>query len=89
MNWPNSGPILTEPQHGELAWDGKINSDKIENTPTIATYHDHRMALAFAPIAITGTRLKIDDPGVVTKSYPGFWEDLKQIGFKIEKDTSA
>lgn len=77
------GAALTEPAEGELAWDGKINSSKAEKMPLIKTYHDHRMALAFAPMALAGHPLEIDDPMVVTKSYPAFWEDLKKAGFEI------
>ncbi|WP_372950061.1 3-phosphoshikimate 1-carboxyvinyltransferase [Mariniphaga sp.] len=77
------GATLTEPAEGELAWDGKINLSKVEKMPLIKTYHDHRMALAFAPIALAGYNLEIDDPMVVTKSYPAFWKDLKAIGFNI------
>ena len=50
---------------------------------TIATYHDHRMAMAFAPLALC-TTLKIEDAGVVSKSYPDFWEDLEALGFSFE-----
>jgi len=49
----------------------------------IATYNDHRMAMAFAPLALK-TNLKIEDANVVSKSYPNFWEDLKSIGFQIK-----
>lgn len=49
----------------------------------IATYHDHRMAMAFAPLALC-TTLRIEDAGVVSKSYPDFWEDLKGLGFSFE-----
>ncbi|OBX25197.1 3-phosphoshikimate 1-carboxyvinyltransferase [Gelidibacter algens] len=48
----------------------------------ISTYHDHRMAMAFAPLALK-TNLQIEDAMVVSKSYPTFWEDLKTLGFKI------
>lgn len=77
------GAALTEPQHGDLAWDGQPVSERKNNIPAIQTYHDHRMALAFAPMALGGTDVQIDDPMVVTKSYPGFWEDLKKAGFEI------
>ncbi|HDR50193.1 MAG TPA: 3-phosphoshikimate 1-carboxyvinyltransferase, partial [Mariniphaga anaerophila] len=77
------GANLTEPAQGELAWDGKINSSKAEKMPLIQTYHDHRMALAFAPMALAEHSIEIDDPMVVTKSYPAFWEDLKAVGFEI------
>ncbi|NLR94654.1 3-phosphoshikimate 1-carboxyvinyltransferase [Flammeovirga agarivorans] len=50
---------------------------------TIHTYEDHRMAMAFAPLSILG-ELNIDEPEVVAKSYPSYWEDLTAAGFKIE-----
>jgi len=51
---------------------------------TIATYQDHRMAMAFAPLALK-TLLIIQDAEVISKSYPTFWEDLKSIGFQLEE----
>lgn len=48
-------------------------------TPTIATYDDHRMAMAFAPLALFAP-LYIENPLVVAKSYPSFWQDLERIG---------
>lgn len=48
---------------------------------SIATYNDHRMAMAFAPLALK-TRLTIEDYMVVTKSYPMFWKDLKKLGIQ-------
>lgn len=60
------------------------NQDVNELSEIIATYHDHRMAMAFAPLALK-TNLQIEDAMVVSKSYPTFWEDLKTIGFKITK----
>lgn len=50
----------------------------------IATYQDHRMAMAFAPLAVK-VPIIIEETEVVSKSYPAFWEDVKQIGFTIEK----
>ncbi len=50
---------------------------------TIATYNDHRMAMAFAPLALC-TTLQIEDAGVVSKSYPYFWKDLQTAGFSYE-----
>ncbi len=50
----------------------------------IETYNDHRMGMAFAPIALKQSVI-IKDAGVVSKSYPTFWEDLKTIGFKISE----
>ena len=51
---------------------------------SIDTYHDHRMAMAFAPLAMC-TSLIINDAGVVTKSYPDFWSDLKTLSFDIQE----
>jgi 3-phosphoshikimate 1-carboxyvinyltransferase len=77
------GAQLTEPRHGELQWDGTSPFAKT-GIPVISTYHDHRMALAFAPAALSG-KIIIDDPMVITKSYPGYYEDLRKAGFRIEK----
>jgi len=56
----------------------------LSNHPSIATYNDHRMAMAFAPLALK-TSLQIEDANVVSKSYPNFWDDLKAIGFQINE----
>ena len=53
--------------------------------PVIATYEDHRMAMALAPAAIKHPSLIVDEPMVVTKSYPTYWEDLQEIGVKVLK----
>lgn len=59
-------------------------STRIKDNISIKTYQDHRMAMAFAPLALK-TNLIIEDAEVVSKSYPTFWEDLKQVGFQIEE----
>jgi 3-phosphoshikimate 1-carboxyvinyltransferase len=64
-----------------LSWDRKMCTP--DSDPVIATYHDHRMAMAFAPAALIRGRILIEDPEVVTKSYPGFWKDLERAGFTI------
>ena len=51
---------------------------------TVATYHDHRMAMAFAPLALRGA-LNIEAPGVVKKSYPQFWQELARAGFTLSE----
>lgn len=51
----------------------------------IATYEDHRMAMAFAPLALTQKGIKIENPIVVEKSYPDFWNDLREFGFEIRE----
>ena len=69
---------------GTLEWNG-VKLAISAAIPIIATYHDHRMALAFAPVAILGKDIIIDHPDVVIKSYPAFWNDLKMVDFKIEE----
>ncbi len=51
--------------------------------PTIETYEDHRMAMAFGPVSLV-SNLKIEDPGVVAKSYPGYWDDLRKVGVQTK-----
>ena len=53
-------------------------STRINENICIATYDDHRMAMAFAPLAVK-VAIEIEDPGVVSKSYPTFWEDFAKI----------
>ena len=60
------------------------NSSKINSNIKIKTYQDHRMAMAFAPLALK-TSIIIEDAKVVSKSYPNFWNDLQSIGFQIDK----
>jgi 3-phosphoshikimate 1-carboxyvinyltransferase len=50
----------------------------------IETYDDHRMAMAFAPLALIIDEVEIQDPEVVNKSYPDFWKHLQQAGFEIK-----
>jgi 3-phosphoshikimate 1-carboxyvinyltransferase len=59
-----------------------IPADKLLSSAevTINTYADHRMAMAFAPLA-TKMTLQFDDVVVVNKSYPTFWQDLERVGF--------
>ncbi|MFH4968693.1 3-phosphoshikimate 1-carboxyvinyltransferase [Gaetbulibacter sp. M240] len=60
------------------------SSNAIKSGVSIATYNDHRMAMAFAPLALK-TDLKIEDAMVVSKSYPTFWDDMETIGIKLTK----
>lgn len=70
---------------GDDAISWHFETTTAEASPHISTYHDHRMAMAFAPAAIRFPGLIIDDAQVVSKSYPLFWEHLRQAGFKIEE----
>ena len=59
--------------------DGKA---VVNSNPTFPTYEDHRMAMAFAPLAQLG-QINIEEPKVVGKSYPMFWEDISLLGFEV------
>ena len=60
------------------------SSSNIHKNVTIKTYNDHRMAMAFAPLALK-VPIKIENAEVVTKSYQKFWDDMQQIGIKIDE----
>ena len=62
-----------------------VDAETKEKAVHIATYEDHRMAMAFAPAAMHYPNLEIVHPEVVSKSYPTFWEDLYSIGADINK----
>ncbi len=57
---------------------------KINESIVIKTYQDHRMAMAFAPLALK-VPIEIEESEVVSKSYPSFWKDLQSIGFQISE----
>ena len=78
------GYVIHDANDSELYWDGERCEPQLEQG--IDTYEDHRMALAFAPFAMKQEGLIINNPQVVTKSYPKFWEDLKSTGFEIIED---
>ena len=63
-------------------WFEVVPSVDIPKNITIHTYDDHRMAMAFAPLAFVSD-LVIEEPSVVNKSYPGYWNDLKKAGFGV------
>ncbi|MDB9712265.1 3-phosphoshikimate 1-carboxyvinyltransferase [Flavobacteriaceae bacterium] len=60
------------------------NPNKLIDNVSIATYQDHRMAMSFAPLSVL-TNITINDPNVVSKSYPNFWNDLVKIGISVNK----
>lgn len=75
------GCVIHAEDDSTLVWRG------VKCEPSFApidTYQDHRMALAFAPLAILYPGLKINNPEVVTKSYPEYWEDLRKAGFTVK-----
>ena len=76
------GYVVKDIDGSELLWDGERCEPSLEQG--IDTYEDHRMALAFAPYAMKHNGLVINNPQVVTKSYPHYWDHLRQVGFKVE-----
>ena len=64
-----------------LSWNGKAHEP--QSHIAIDTYEDHRMAMAFAPCCFRFPQLRINNPQVVSKSYPEFWQDLETTGFVI------
>ena len=61
-----------------------VPTNLINSNQNIATYNDHRMAMAFAPLALK-TIINIENAEVVSKSYPNFWNDLMYLGFQISE----
>ncbi|PIF00375.1 MAG: 3-phosphoshikimate 1-carboxyvinyltransferase [Maribacter sp.] len=57
---------------------------KLKQEVAIDTYNDHRMAMAFAPLSMK-TSFVVNEAEVVSKSYPDFWEDLKEVGFRPQE----
>ena len=77
------GYIIHDANNCELYWDGERCEPALE--AGIDTYEDHRMALSIAPAAFKTEGLLINNPHVVSKSYPRFWDDLAQAKFIIEE----
>lgn len=74
------GYVIKDKNDSELMWDGERCEPSSE---PVETYDDHRMAMAFAPLAMKIQGLRISNPQVVSKSYPNYWEDLKSCGFTL------
>lgn len=79
------GYLLTDKCGSILEWNGERCEP--DEHPLIATYEDHRMAMAFAPAALVRPEgIQIAHPEVVSKSYPHYWEDLRKAGFVVEEE---
>lgn len=76
------GYVVGEENDSVLYWDG-AKKQPIGQV-AIDTYEDHRMAMSFAPLCMISDGICINDPQVVSKSYPTYWEHLKQVGFNVE-----
>ena len=78
------GYVLEDRNDSELIWNGECCEPRLEDG--IDTYDDHRMALAFAPYALKREAgLVINNPQVVTKSYPQYWSSLQEAGFEVKE----
>lgn len=78
------GFVLHDVNDCELYWDGEHCEP--QQDAAIDTYDDHRMALSFAPAAFRYPGLAINNPQVVSKSYPQYWEDVKAAGFEVKSE---
>ena len=76
------GYLIKDENNNTLRWEGERCTPSLQ---PIDTYEDHRMALAFAPAACRFPGLRINNPGVVSKSYPHYWDDLRKAEFNIEE----
>ena len=78
------GFVIHDKNNSELIWEGERCEPQAE--VAIDTYEDHRMALAFAPVVFRLNHLLINNPAVVSKSYPQFWNDLRTAGFQVKSE---
>ena len=76
------GFVIEESDGSVLSWEGKRCE---RSTEAIDTYEDHRMAMAFAPASLVLPDININNPQVVSKSYPRYWDNLQQAGFTIKE----
>ena len=78
---------LEDRNDSELLWDGRRRALTAEEYDRVAidTYEDHRMAMAFAPVALVNGSIRINNPHVVSKSYPRYWDNLLTAGFQFEQ----
>ncbi len=78
------GYHITDRDDSVMEWDG--TKEEVNHPEPIDTYEDHRMAMSFAPCALVMKEISINNPQVVSKSYPRFWDDLRQAGFIINEN---
>ena len=77
------GYVLESQGDSVLSWDGNRRGLLSSAVPAIDTYEDHRMAMAFAPACLRLPKVRINDPHVVSKYYPSYWDDLRKAGFSV------
>lgn len=76
--------VITETSDDSIGWEGETHP--VVAIPTIDPHGDHRMAMAFAPASLLVPGLKISNAECVAKSYPGFWDDLRDAGFIVTEE---
>lgn len=81
------GYVLGVEGDERMTWDGTRCTP--DPRPVILTYEDHRMAMSLAPLCavLPGQALEVDSPGVVSKSYPAFWEHLRGAGYGVTENS--
>ena len=77
------GYVIGEADDSILYWEGE--RCEASGRPAIDTYEDHRMAMAFAPCCLKAGEIRINEPHVVSKSYPQYWNHLQQVGFNLSE----
>ena len=77
------GFVIKDSENSILSWEGERCT---REEGAIDTYEDHRMAMAFAPASLKISDLFINNPQVVSKSYPRYWENLQTAGFIIKEE---
>ena len=77
------GFVIKDSENSILSWEGERCT---REEGAIDTYEDHRMAMAFAPASLKISDLFINNPQVVSKSYPRYWENLQAAGFIIKEE---
>jgi len=73
--------VTLEEKKNSYFLKGKIK----QGNYSVNTYNDHRIAMAFAPLAVTLGSITIQNPEVVNKSYPGYWNEIKKLGIEIQE----
>lgn len=71
------GAMLTKRGNSYLL----TNGDKVYKDLYFNTYNDHRMAMCFAPLVLLYDNIEIENPEIVNKSYPNYWDDFKKLNF--------
>lgn len=76
--------IVLEGPEGSLFFDSPVRFSGANLNATFPSWDDHRMAMSLALLSTGGNTLKIENPEVVVKSFPGFWRELSNLGFQME-----